>query len=168
MTDVPYDKNELTAPNGAPKTQGLFYEYEYNPDALFTIHEDDITKRGKTFYSLRKLYMEAKDLTGYRFAEKYLAGYRQWKRFKANKWINDHIENWEEELELSIRADALQDMLNLSETEGSFQATKFLLDRGYSKLPKGRPSKKDQVAAGKKDAQAQKEYEQDMLRLVKK
>ena len=87
----------------------------------------------------RKDYIECADPTGITFADKYLGGFEHWKAVRDCKGLELEITSWEEELEARIRSQALLGIKAMS--LDSFQASKFLMDRGWEKRGAGRPSK---------------------------
>lgn len=161
-----YDKKDLKDSMGRGKTQSLFYEHKYEPEAaVFTVADQDKTEKGKTFYSLKKLFLEMGDLTCYAFANEYLINWNHWKRLENNTWVNKFIEEWKEELDLKLRAESLFSMREQANEEGSFQAQKFMIDRQYDKRGAGRPSKKDKQLADKRNKDLDDEFSADVLRL---
>lgn len=137
---VPYTKDKLLDTMGRPLTQSLFLELGYNTDyALFTLNDDDKLYQGKTYYSLKKLYLEIGDPSEYEFAKACLLGWRHWKRLQENKLIRPHIEEWREEIEVMRRSEGILSIAD--QAEGNFQAAKWLAERGWDKRGAGRPSK---------------------------
>lgn len=137
------DKQKLLDTSGRPLTQSLFLEFNYNVDyAVFTFDDDDKVYKGKTYPSLKKLYLECADPTEYTFAKKYLLGWGHWKRLNENKALKKHFDEWREELEISLRSEGVQAIIETSTQ--NFQAAKWLADRGWEKRAPGRPSKEEQ------------------------
>ena len=87
----------------------------------------------------RKAFIECADPTGVVFADKYLGGYEHWLAVKASKGLEVTIASWEEELEARMRSEALIGIKAMA--LDSFQASKFLMDRGWAKKGAGRPTK---------------------------
>jgi hypothetical protein len=107
------------------------------------------------------------DPVEYDFATKYLLGWKQWQRLLANRIIRRHIDEWREELEMKLRARAVQQMIDQA-AAGGFQANKWLNDMGWSVRAAGRPSKRE-LEASKQDTQnTLASYGEDVLRLIKK
>lgn len=117
------DKTKLRDSRGHPLTQSLFLEIDYNSEAaIYTLKDDDHTLNGKTYLSLKRLYLECEDPTEYDFAKKYLLGWSHWKRLQENKTIRKHIDEWREELEYQIRSQAVRDIITMSANEtGGFK-----------------------------------------------
>lgn len=137
------DKSKFLDDQGRMLTQGLFLEISYDENyAIYTLKDYDHTYNGKLYPSLKLLYLEEEDPTEYDFAEKYFYNYAQWKRICENKVLLRYIADWREELELKMKAKAIKEMQALVNSEqGSFQANKYLLERGWEKRGAGRPSK---------------------------
>jgi len=94
-----------------------------------------------TFEEARKLYIECGDPTGYKFATTYLGGWKHFNNLKGSAIIAAKIEEWEDELEIKLRADAVGNMIKLAEGDKGYQANKFLVDGGWLKKGAGRPTK---------------------------
>lgn len=117
---------------GKPKTSGLF-----------------IQNGGKTydlldFYSK---YMETRDPTGYKFAQIALTAvpeYERWHHYQqllANPWFARYIERWNEELEIKMRAEAIQSIKNGCDPK-DFPRLRWLAEGKAFSAPKaGRPKK---------------------------
>ncbi len=111
-------------------TTGLFKETAKNQSTvLMTLDE------------ARERFVELRDVTGYKFATKYLGGYQHWKALQTSKMAT-HIAEWEEELEVVLRCEGLERICVEAEG-GHFQANKLLLDRGWQTRGAGRPSKRE-------------------------
>ncbi len=134
------DKTRLVDEGNRPRTQSLFLEVGYSPIAIYTFKEKDHVWNGVTYYSLKRLYLEMEDPTEYEFACTYLTGWTHWQRMLENKLIRKHIDEWREELEYKLRSKAAKIMIQEAD-KGSFQAAKWLLDRGWASRPAGRPTK---------------------------
>lgn len=137
------DKSKLKDTMGRPLTQGLFLEIGYNTQyAVFTFDDEDKEYKGTIYPSMKKLYLEAEDPTEYRFAKKYLLGWKHWKRLNDNAILRVHFDEWREELEVAMRSEAVLSIVDMTTSEqGNFQAAKWLADRGWDKRGAGRPSK---------------------------
>lgn len=160
------EKDKLQDTMGRPLTQSLFLELQYSEYAVYTLKEDDYEYKGKTYPSLKKLYLKEEDPTEYAFATKYLLGWQHWKRLCENKAIAKHIEEWREELELKLRCQAIRDMQNLCASEnGNYSAAKFLADRGWEKRGAGRPSKADKERHLRIEERLDQEFGADVARM---
>lgn len=159
------DKSKLLDERGRPLSQSLFLEVGYSEFAVYTLKEADYEYKGKVYPSLKRLYLEHEDPTEYSFACKYLMGWQQWKKIFGNKAMSKHIEEWREELELKIRSQAVKDVIDMSAESGSFQAAKWLADKGYDKRAAGRPSKREQQKTQRISEKIDAEFGADILRL---
>lgn len=158
------NREQLLDTNGRPLTQSLFLELGYSDFAIYTLKDQDHVWNEKTYSSLKRLYLEVADPTEYVFATTYLLGWRHWKRLCDNKVIRAYIDEWREELEVKLRSQGVKHALTSAKT-GSFQAAKWIADRGWEQRGVGRPSK-DEVEREKKfQARVDSEYNADIIRL---
>jgi hypothetical protein len=137
------DKEKMKDKMHRPLTQGLFLETQYGPFAYYTLKDEDYEKDGVLYKSLKKLYLDIRDPIEYEFARTYLLGWDHWRRICANKQLKKEVDKWRYELELLIRSEAIAMIQDLAERDSSFQAAKFLADRGWEKNGRGRPRKED-------------------------
>jgi len=149
---------------GRYKTQSLFLETAYDPEAFFTFDGIDKQYKGKTYTSLKRLYLEMEDVTEYNFACSYLADWNHWKRLCGNAELRKEIETWREELELKLTARNLQKIRDLAQ-EGNYNAAKYLANKEYAS-GKGRPSKADNEVALKKAAMIDTETKEESARIL--
>lgn len=140
--------------NGNLLTRGLFYETSDTPETiLYTLRD----RAHEDYPSLHQLYLKEEDLTEYAVATKYFEGWGHWLDICATSWFAPYIERWREELELSIRAEALKAIIEEARAgeKNALTANRFLVSGGW-RLPKdktiiqneekrgrGRPSKQD-------------------------
>ena len=165
----PIDRNLMIDSMGRQLTQSLFLELEYNYDtALFTLKDFNYTTKGKTYISLKQLYLQAEDLLEYGFATQHLLGWSHWQRLYANKRLTTYIDDWREELELKIRSQAVRDIISGSAEEKGFQAQKWLADKGWGKRNVGRPSKDTKAKDKRMEDKLNGEFSEDVLRMVGK
>ena len=158
-------REQLLDTSKRPLTQALFLEHGYQENyAVYTLKDVDHEWNGKVYPSLKRLYLEMEDATEYDFANKYLLGWRHWMRIYENKLFKHHIDEWREELEFKLRSRATQQMLALA-ASGNYQASKWVLDRGWSTRAAGRPSKAEKEMHRAQDAKIEKEFSADVHRL---
>lgn len=163
------DKTRLKDSTGRPLTQSLFLEIGYDTDkAIYTLKDEDHEYKGNTYYSLKRLYLEMEDPTEYEFANQYLLGWQHWKRLKANKMLSKHFEEWEEELELRLRAQGIRAAIDQAAEDKGFQAAKWLADKGWQKNSVGRPSKHEKLREERMQAKLDDEFSADVIRLTGK
>lgn len=156
------DKSKYKDEHGRYIVQGLFLEDRYNPDmAVFTFDGEDKEYKGKKFYSLKRLYLEHGDPKEYSFARKYLYDWNHWQRLCKNSIIKKHIEEWRNELELSLVSEGVAALIDMALNKDSYQAAKFLAERGWDKGDRGRPSKDEIDGELKRMAEAEKEFSDD-------
>ena len=148
-------------------TQALFLEMGYKPQMVFTLEDEDKEYKGKTYPSLKKLYLELDDPTEYEVATQHLGGWEHWKRLRGNKLIANHLDKWKEELNVKLTAKGVKLAIDIATTGGTFQAAKWLADTGWDKRIAGRPSKEDVEGELKKQARDVGEFSEDLLRIVK-
>lgn len=158
------NKEKMVDVMNRPLTQSLFLEIGYNEDAMFTLKDNDHEHNGKTYYSLKRLYLEMGDPTEYEFAITYLLGWKHWQRLCENRALRKHIDEWREELEVKLRCRGIKSMM-FAAAGGNYQAAKFLADRGWDNKGAGRPSKADVDREVKIQADIRSEFEADALRL---
>lgn len=149
-------------------TQALFLELEYKPEfAMYTLKDEDHEYKGVLYPSIKRLYLECEDVTEYEFANKYFASWSHWKRLQKNARIADHISDWREELEVKLRAQAIRNIIDqtTSDSQGSFQAAKWLADRGWDKRAAGRPSKVEKEKEDRIKDRVSAEYLAEVTRM---
>lgn len=142
---VTWTKDQMKDTRGYPMTQALFLETIYDENyAIWTFSDEPKEYKGKTYASLRQFYLEIADPTEYQFAKQCTLGWDHWKRLCENKMIGAEVAKWREELEISLRSEGIQAIVDATAQEGgNFQAAKWLADRGWQKNGPGRPSKSE-------------------------
>lgn len=160
-------KDKMVDSGGKPLTQSLFLEIGYTEQAVYTLKDQDHEHNGKTYPSLKRLYLEAEDPTEYLFATTYLLGWRHWQRLCENKALRRHIDEWRDELEVKLRSRGVMQAIKNAEL-GGFQAAKWLADRGWDTRGAGRPSKEEIEKEKKIQAAISDEYGADIVRLMPK
>ena len=138
------DKSKLTDNQGRPLTESLFLELNYSREfAVYTLKEYDYKFEGKVYPSIKRLYLAHEDPLEYDFACRYFLGWQHWLRLNENKKISAEVEKWREELDLKLRSQGVRDIIAMAaeEAQGSFQAAKYMAEKGWEKRRPGRPSK---------------------------
>lgn len=158
------DKSKMLDAMNRPLTQSLFLEIGYGTEAQFTLKEEDHEYNGKTYPSIKRLYLECADPTEYEFATTYLLGWKHWVRLCANKVILRYIEEWRVELEVKLRSRGVLRTMAAADA-GNYQAAKWLADRGWDNKGAGRPTKGDIEHERKIQAAIGDEYAQDEARM---
>lgn len=144
--------------SGQPLVKALFYETNItNPEQiLYTLKDEDF----QGYPSLRRLYIEERDETEYRFANKYFYNFDHWKTVSENTYLLPSITNWREELATIFLQEYLAKIKIIANGEGrdAFAAQRYLIDKPYLKGKQpfrrvGRPDKEipqpDQKMIGK-------------------
>ena len=143
-------------------TQGLFLEFGYNVDhAQYTLDDEDKEYKGRLYPSIKKQFIEYADVGEYDFANEFFLGWQHWNRLCANKQIAHHIDQWREELSMSLRGEGLRSMIEQAGSN-SFQAAKFLIDKKWEVRSVGRPSKEATNKALEEERQLLKDYAGDV------
>ena len=151
---------------GRPITQSLFLEIGYSKSAAYTLKEVDHEYEGRTYPSIKRLYLEMEDPTEYEFATKYFLNWKHWERICANVAIFQHVREWREELDFKLKASATKKMSELAKAD-KYQAVKWLADKGWAVKGAGRPSK-EQLKRDKDIAdQVADEYGGDVVRMYR-
>lgn len=160
--DFTPDKKKFKDEKGRYIVQGLFLEDRYNADmSVYTFDGEDKNYKGTIFPSLKRLYLEHGDPAEYSFARKYLYDWDHWQRLVRNKICYSHIEKWREELALSLVSEGIATLIDLATSKESYQAAKWLADRGWDKSERGRPSKEEIDGELKKRADQASEWAED-------
>lgn len=164
MDTIIPEKSKLLDTMGRPITQSLFLEIGYTDHAVYTLKDDDYEYKGRIYPSLKKQYLEIADPTEYRFATACLLGWRHWLRLLENKQVRTHIDEWREELEVKLRSEGVGNVMAAAKL-GSYQAGKWMADRGWEQHGVGRPKKADIEAQKKFEERVNDEYGADVHRL---
>lgn len=158
-------RNDFVDSKGRYKTLSLFLEIAYDKDAIYTLKDYDHEYEGKTYVSLKRLFLETSDPTEYSFATQYLGGWDHWQRLCNNKVLAQHIEKWRIELELKIRSEGVKHILKSARSKGNWLAAKFLAEKGWETRAAGRPSKEEIAKNIAIETQIQNEFDEDIARL---
>jgi hypothetical protein len=135
-------------------TSGLFKELATrNPEFICMTLEEG-----------RERFIACGDPTGIAFADKHLGGYQHWKALKNCKALERYIGEWEEELEVRLMADSLQSIIKSSEND-HYQASKFLIDRGWKKRRAGKPTKDEVERETRVQAKLKESWNADVKRI---
>ncbi len=162
------EKSKLIDSMGRPLTQSLFLEIGYNTEfAVYTLKDYDFEYKGKVYPSLKQLFLAHEDPTEYDFANTYLLGWNHWKRLNENRSLTQHFEEWRQELELKVRSQAVRDIMSMcaENAQGSFQAAKWLADKGWDKRTPGRPSKQEMNREKQMQKRIDDEFGADVIRM---
>lgn len=178
--------------NGHLLTVGLFYErcVTFGKDldyCLFSI--DGRTTEFQTpeghirpLISAKDTYIDLEDMTGYKWSKRYLESYVHFERLLGATWFRELKDEWDREIEMGLRARALDAVMELAEDveapEGTrLSAAKYLAEKGWERRHSkgtgaGRPSKEAVKQKVKEMAEKQTQESEDAerigLKLVKK
>lgn len=156
------DKTRFKDEKGRYIVQGLFLEDRYNTDlSVYTLDGEDKTYKGVVYPSLKRLYLQECDPKEYIFANKFLFDWDHWQRLCRNAVVGRNIEKWREELELQLVSEGVATLIHLATQENSYQAAKYLADRGWDKRDRGRPSKEEIEGEIKKRVEKEFGYDSD-------
>ena len=150
--------------------KGLFFEQTLADKTSCVYTLKDIDHEGLP--SLYRLYMETDDPTEWDFANKHLDGWEHWEMLTACAWFKPYVERWRKELELRMKSKALARIKAEAKltTKESFQANKYLLEKGWEPKDgqakgRGRPTKDDIKKAASEAASQEKRLSEDMERM---
>lgn len=84
----------LRGGNNIMFTQGLFYEFG-NSDAIYTLKSEDVTRDGKTYISVYKVFLESTD--EYEAAMRIVGSMQHWRKLCSQSWFTDgmDVHSWE-------------------------------------------------------------------------
>lgn len=140
--DLNYDNNPFKDKLNRHRTLSLFFEYRAKGiEPMFVLSDRDRVIDGVEYKSLKRLYLQERDIKEYTFATKYLDNWEQWNKLLSNKIIREHIDNWRNELELMIESESLQALYQTATLEGAkgTTAAKYLVEKGYAKKSEKKP-----------------------------
>lgn len=160
-------ENQFKKNHGKRYLLALFYETTLadKSTVVYSLKDEDYLG----YPSLFRLYMECADPTEYRFAMEHLDGYQHWEELCVCKWFKPHLTRWRKELALKLQSEALTEIVKIAKKttdKNSYQANKFLLEKGWAKDSKGRPSKEDVKARVEEMAENETKIISDFERLV--
>jgi hypothetical protein len=113
-------------------TKALFFETSPGDrtNVVYTLKTED----HEGFPSLKRLYMESNDPSGYVCATRFLGGWEHWLKLRECPWFMDHLSVWEQELEVKLRAEALNRLMVVAtnpESKAFLEVNKLLLNKGW-------------------------------------
>jgi hypothetical protein len=128
-------KNE----QGIWKIRDIFYETCPASDrssVKYCLGLMDLQLNDTVIPSIRKIYINMDHIPEfeYEFAETYLGGWTHWQKLQKSSAVGPHIKEWKAEKSIKLKADAMKQLLATakSDTKDSFQAAKFLAQKGYN------------------------------------
>ena len=144
------------------------YEHQnkkYPP--VYSLRDPD-PDNAKQLPSFKKLFMDTKDITGYKVAMQELGSWDHMQKLFKSKWFMSYFVKWVDEMEVMLKAEGLLKIQEHVSGEGStsFQAAKYLSDKGWE--PKrGRPSKTEKAKEAAKEKALEDALEDDMERVLR-
>lgn len=114
-------------------------------DPLFSLNGDyTVSPGGNALINCRETFIACDDVSGYKWAMKYLESFEHLRRLLDSEWFRFAYDKWVDELKAKQTSDALT-KIKLIATGGSpaaFQAAKYIASKEYEKGSKtrGRPS----------------------------
>lgn len=147
-------------------TLSMFIETAGNPDyATYTLAEEDKTKNGKTYKSLKQLYLETEDPSEWLFVERYLYSWPHWCRILDNALLRSHVTNWRMELSIKLQSRGIKQMLQRAENDKTSVAAKWVAEGGWRKRKAGAPSNEEKQAELHRMNKLNDEFGEDILRV---
>jgi len=131
--------------------------------ALYTYQPFDKEVEGKVYPSLRRLYLETEDPTGYTLAIEYLDGWEHLQRLKASV-LRELWPVWEDEMEIRLKSKGLKTIVEKA-AGGHADCAKFLTTKGWDKRIAGAPSKEERERQLKIDDSVAAEVKADAKRV---
>jgi len=165
---VMFSTDQLKDSNNAPLTQSLFVETNGTTKApIMTLGDHDLKMGDKVLYSLKRIYMEEQDPEEYKVAMRVFGSWAHWKRLLDNKKIMKYILQYREELDVSIRSEAVRSLIKSATDEGvkGVSAAKYIAEKGWKKRKAGAPSKEEVKYELKVQAEMDSDLADDMKRL---
>lgn len=165
-----YKGNKFKNVMGAHLLKALFFEIAVDsdrPDVLYTLKLED----HEGYPSLHRLYIEMEDSSEYIFAQTYFDNYSHWKKLCACQWFKPYLDDMREELDLKLRARALNNLRDIAEdkaNKSNYLANKFIIDNGLApkRDNRGRPSKEKIKQEADKLFKNSEEVDEDYNRIL--
>ena len=165
-----FDRTNFVDNRGYALTQGLFWELRH-PDypATFTLKEQDMVKKGVTYYSLKKIYLEIADITEYEFAMEVFGSWDHWLKIQKSGTIMEYVNQWRVELEIKLRSQAIKAMKTVALEGGDkgISSAKWIAEGKWKGSSRGRPSKEEVEREKKIHAGIESDINKDYERMTK-
>lgn len=157
--------NKFKTDFGVYLTKALFFEVAFPKDYVqFTLKNEDHLG----YPSLKRLFLETEDPSGYTLAVTYLDGWEHFCKLSECPWFQPYWTAWTQELEVSMRANALLRLIEESKNKNSksyVELNRMLLNKGWV-LPEERTSHRKRGAPTKqevKDAAKEMAFKSQIL-----
>lgn len=116
--------------------------------------------------SLRRAYIASLDPTEYTIALQALGSWAHWEKLRRLNWFSEHVDLWQEELEVALRSSAVLEAIDSSRSgKTRFSAAKWIAEGGYKGSKRGRPSKDEVARAVRVEARLDEQIEADAERV---
>jgi len=128
---------------GKRLSRALFLETSQFPDlVVFTLKDEDY----QGHRSLRRLYLEAEDISEYRFVNTHLDGWDHWQELTSQDWFAPLVAKWRSELHAYMVSKFEGILLDQARGKGkeAQAAARYLLERAEKAVRgelRGRPRK---------------------------
>ena len=157
-----FSESVLYSTGNVRRTRSLFKELSLGgQEPVFTLGRD----RGEGYICLKKLYIQfcVSDPSEAIFAEVVFGDIGFWKNIAKCTWMQDHLEEWREVVEVKRKSLAFQSVIKQVEEDGksSFQAARFLIEEPW----KDKRTPKVAKAAKASTTQASNVVSSDVKRL---
>lgn len=130
---------------GVRITSGLFEELA-DPDSGF--------KPSFKLADWRKVYIDVADPTGYNAARVLIGNWEHWLLLVANPRFKAALDEWNKEVEVKLRSQAVQQMMKISKTLSGTAAAKWLAEGGFTEHDGRRKKDKENEAATQKEVRS--------------
>ena len=132
-----FDRTQLYADNGLPRTKSLFVDMGPSKDNIMTFHDSS-----KPFVALKPLYiaLTIDDPTESVFAETVFGDITYWTKLADAAFMDRHLKEWRHEADVKRKAKAFEYIVKEIKSDGrnAYSAAKFLIDEPWK--PKGKAS----------------------------
>lgn len=175
--------NKFKATNNNWKTRALFADINkisaggdsaLRPEEAFyyLFDKDDAHQDPRPL--LKDKFLELRDPTGIKLANKWLGGFEHFQALMKASWFKDCWQDWQDELDSILKTEALE-VIKTIMVEGStqsFAAAKFIATGEYKSnkegktSKRGRPSKEEVQGELKKAVKAFTQTEEDYQRMM--
>jgi hypothetical protein len=147
MSDFDIRQTDLNVrgDNNIQQTKGLFYEWTYNPECIFTLRPYSFQKNGKTYTSMYQVFMSCID--EYEAAERLLGSQAHWRKLSSIKWFaegvaewgHEGLDSWREDMRARDESKAKAVLMEQA-ANGNVNAAKALMDKSkVAKAPAVKP-----------------------------
>ena len=170
-TPYVFNRDNMVDVIGRYRTLSLFYEYNRKNEEFvspFTLKSEDTFFEDILRLSLKKIYMSYNHVPSleYQFAMDVFGSWEHWTILSTESGVREYIKVWQDEMEVKLKAKALQNLMltSLGESSSATTANKYIADRGWE-VKAGRPSKEEKLRLLKQETKVRETLNEDMNRL---